>query len=444
MAKAIKVFSEKNAEADIPLRGLSNFMKPGTWEYDEIRKLEANNEIIDGYEPDTGYLVKKRTEIETSFESYQGIYYDLEKPVMYYDDLSTKLVVMFPPASGEGEVAASKRLLNLDVTWPSFTKRVANNTYVLRIADSNLMSGSFFLNTENFPDYQEKVQALIQKVMTDIGVSHERVICYGGSRGGTGALIHGILGNYETVALEPLVNLNSLTGNIAMFDQSFICDNLPSNLIPKLQAIISASQYDKEKIRVISSSGLLGSFPFLQDIADDITLYDLDFKMYYKYTFSETHRNFTKQTFPLVLKFINDFLYSFDLSIAKRRTFDIWAWPVRMPWFTSPNWTFRLLDDCFEISRTSLHAEEQLEMDFFPALEKGHYQLQFTLKEAAFFKHLILKSDAGHQEIQMSGMSGNQVLFDFEAQETCNQLLFDDSYPEDFVAKISGISIKKK
>ena len=67
--------------------------------------------------------------------------------------------------------------------FEGITGYIAKNTVVLRIADSNLINGSYYLNTPNFRDYEQNIQELIAKTAEEEGILRENILCAGSSAG---------------------------------------------------------------------------------------------------------------------------------------------------------------------------------------------------------------------------------------------------------------------
>ncbi len=107
-------------------------------------------------------------------------------------------------------------------TWEKVQNYIPKNTYVLRIADIGGVIASFYLNSKFDPEFAHKVQRLIQKIADDHHIAKSDIILYGGSKGGTASLYHGVLGNYNTVAIDPIINDEYY--ETVMFDSHFTKD----------------------------------------------------------------------------------------------------------------------------------------------------------------------------------------------------------------------------
>lgn len=85
-------------------------------------------------------------------------------------------------------------------------KNYVKNTILIRIADYNLINGSSYRNTENYPNFENDIQDLIAQIAMENGILHDDIILAGTSKGGTGALYHGALGDYKVVVNDPVIN----------------------------------------------------------------------------------------------------------------------------------------------------------------------------------------------------------------------------------------------
>lgn len=118
-----------------------------------------------------------------------------------------KLLITFltnPSKEDMGSNDALKRYYNY--FFKTLNRSISKDTIIVRVADANLILGSFYSNTLHFPDYEEQVQDLIKYLMKKYEVSRDNVVLYGVSRGGVGVLIHSALGNYKSLAVDPIVN----------------------------------------------------------------------------------------------------------------------------------------------------------------------------------------------------------------------------------------------
>ncbi|WP_204123148.1 XcbB/CpsF family capsular polysaccharide biosynthesis protein [Lacticaseibacillus mingshuiensis] len=129
--------------------------------------------------------------------------------------------------------------------YPSLAKHLVKNTLILRIMDLNRNFGTYYMNTENYPTFEEDVQGIIRQVMADHDIDADDVVLYGGSKGGSGALYHSILGNYHAVVVDPIFSqTNYWQGD---HDVHFTQGYLPEKLLATYQAAFVAHPNTREK-----------------------------------------------------------------------------------------------------------------------------------------------------------------------------------------------------
>ncbi|TGD30929.1 hypothetical protein EB835_10740 [Brevibacterium sp. S22] len=130
--------------------------------------------------------------------SDSGIFYTLEEPSSRQVD---RLVVVFSPVSSRARLVRYFR--------PSFAtlrKFLAPNTAVLRVADIGGVKGAFYLDTTALPENGLNVHRLISDVAARFAVPRDSVVIYGASKGGTGAVYHGLAGGWRYVAVDPILS----------------------------------------------------------------------------------------------------------------------------------------------------------------------------------------------------------------------------------------------
>lgn len=167
------------------------------------------------------YTIWKRKDLK----QYNDVFYKVEEiPENRINALAPKrLVVVFssmPPAEDYLSDNIAKRCFTQN--YPSIQKHLIKNTIIARIMDTNLSNGSMYLNTPNYPNYEKDIQELLKKVQNDYEISKENTVLYGVSKGGTGALYHGFLGNYKSVVVDPILSLQEHNDkNDLMFLKNF-------------------------------------------------------------------------------------------------------------------------------------------------------------------------------------------------------------------------------
>lgn len=156
----------------------------------------------------TAWFIKRSLYDTRSLKRYKNVFYQLDLPEnKRISQKSNKLLVFFlslPPV--EGLISNNPQDRAFTKMFVDIQRSLVKDTFVLRIADLNLVRGSFYVNSVNFPDYEQQIQCLIRDVMNDHKIDIDNVVTYGVSRGGVGALIHGTLLNSKIVAVDPNIN----------------------------------------------------------------------------------------------------------------------------------------------------------------------------------------------------------------------------------------------
>lgn len=336
------------------------------WDYyATLRQYALENKTIDGYK-NGRYIIKNRAEIATKLDSYEEVYYDLEAPLEKENYLTNKLIVFFMPADAMTSPSAEKRYFG-NARWDSLAASIAKNTYILRIADTNLISGSYYQNTSNFPDYEEIIQNLIKKIASENNISPRNIITYGNSRGATGALYHGLLGNYKVVAADPVIDRKAW---VERKDMQHMFDFIDYNMSMKINQLLVQTTLKPEDIKILSSDAAFITYHYIKqlDLAK-LTILNINLKNPWATDLFTSHALVIGKTVPLQLSLINNFLYESDIEIEKLPiSFALEDWDVLLPW-SSPYLDLHYKNDGLLISRNS------------QPLKKDNHWLNFLLKQ---------------------------------------------------------------
>ncbi|TGD34755.1 XcbB/CpsF family capsular polysaccharide biosynthesis protein [Leuconostoc mesenteroides] len=176
--------------------------------------------------------------LNQNIRKYYEVFYTIEKKIKRDANAPQRLIVIFSSMPSESAYFSSNFLDRTFVKhFPTIQNLVVPNTHVLRIVDSNLMYGSHYVNSVNFPNYERRIQGLINKVSKNLLVKKENIVLYGTSKGGTGALVHSLIGNYKSVSIDPIINANEY--NNKMRDIHFIKNNRTQSLVTKINELKS-------------------------------------------------------------------------------------------------------------------------------------------------------------------------------------------------------------
>lgn len=243
----------------------------------------------------------EKLETYRHLKRYNHLIYTLTEPELKKrsSSLPKRLLVLFSHMNGGGGYDSNNAIERMFVQFFNDIQRsLVKNVYILRLADLNLSHGSYFVNTDNFPEYENCIQELINNVRSDLDIASDDVVLYGGSKGGTGALIHGALGDYKVVAGDPIINASKYNQNK---DWHFIKNFREADLTNKIfeysknnknRKFIFAS--NKQNFNYKASMGLsnkLHGLVHIVDLSNDIMV--------------KTHPHITSQSVPEQITLIN-------------------------------------------------------------------------------------------------------------------------------------------
>lgn len=185
-----------------------------------------------------------RTDLKRAGDTF----YTLEPPLHISNETSNRLVVVFS-SMPLGNNYFSSNIANRCFTknYPSLSKHLVSNTYLLRIMDCNLSFGSYYLNTPNYTTFEKDIQDLIVTIRNNFDITSDNTVLYGVSKGGTGALYHSIIADYHSVVVDPLF---SLTKYIKLNDFHFTKSYFPEKLTTIFKRLING-QNSSSALKVI-------------------------------------------------------------------------------------------------------------------------------------------------------------------------------------------------
>lgn len=171
--------------------------------------------------------------IRKDIKEKNGIFYSIELPEFKYQNLDNpKMVIIF---SFLGTDSSNAGLRTFPVYFPDITAHIFKGTTIVRIMDFNLSHGSFYLNTINYPKYELNIQKTIKELISENHILPDNVVMLGSSKGGTGALYHGLLGNYKSLSIDPITNENYFVKN--KNDWHFMLGSRELDFIPEINKL---------------------------------------------------------------------------------------------------------------------------------------------------------------------------------------------------------------
>lgn len=131
-----------------------------------------------------------------------GIVYSYVKPELVSDDPG--LMVVFSSISDKPNSPEMTRYFMQN--FPTIGKFLPKDVGVLRLSDVGGMVGAFYMDTVYDPHNEGKVTRFLEDFIAAKGVRKDRVVFYGSSKGGTGALLHGVKAGVRVVSVDPIVD----------------------------------------------------------------------------------------------------------------------------------------------------------------------------------------------------------------------------------------------
>ncbi|WP_409313975.1 XcbB/CpsF family capsular polysaccharide biosynthesis protein [Pseudomonas putida] len=181
------------------------------------------------------------------FKTAHGLVYQLEVPKVHK---ASRMLVVF---SSIGEDIFTSSLMRLfTFNFKSIGKYLPADTAVLRIADLGGVVGSFYLNNNADPEFAHRVTSLINTVGQELGVEKESITLYGASKGGTGALYHGVVGGFNAVVVDPIVSDEYYES--VFRDSHFTIGTFPESKQQVFARILDSDLRLKQSISIVYSS----------------------------------------------------------------------------------------------------------------------------------------------------------------------------------------------
>lgn len=205
MKVVVKTFSNKN------ILELSRETQPILEMY---KAILAHDYILYMHSGQSSYFIRRK-DVHTIWQrkdliQHGDLFYSLDQiPAEKENKLAPKrLVVIFSPMPAKEHYHSANIAHRCFTTsFASMQKHLVKNTIIMRIMDLNLSYGSHYINTFNYMEMESDIQNAIQFVMDSNHIAKDDVVLYGGSKGGTGALYHSLLGDYNSVTVDPIISI---------------------------------------------------------------------------------------------------------------------------------------------------------------------------------------------------------------------------------------------
>ncbi|MBV5104388.1 XcbB/CpsF family capsular polysaccharide biosynthesis protein [Mammaliicoccus sciuri] len=216
----------------------------------KYKELLANDYILYFHDKETSRFCK-REHVNKLFdglnlEQYKNVFYRLSQPKgrKVNDKVSKKLIVIFAKMPGAQQYDSPKiphRML--PPFFDELERSLVKNVYTMRIMDTNVSHGSHYINTTNYPDYEQEIQESIENVRKNLDIEKENVVFYGVSRGGAGAIYHGTALDYKTLAVDPILNIGE---KLEANDRRLLKNLRIDDLVPTVNRnVLNSNNYQK-------------------------------------------------------------------------------------------------------------------------------------------------------------------------------------------------------
>lgn len=269
-------------------------------------KLASQDFILDGAFGRQHRFIKRSEFYRAHLKKMNNIWYSEEIPTGKQSSGSNKkkILFMFMPLPGkEGMLSPNMERRALPHMFGSLNKSLVKDTHIIRIADLNLMRGSFYVDTDNYPTFETDLKNFINTQIEEKG-SQTKSVLYGASRGGVGALLYSTYLNIKAVAVDPVID-----------ETPYIEEQHDFHLVKGVREISLGTKFEKAANMVTGEDIerlLIGNSYVKQTWSTNkllkkafeskLTLYDLGDETIIK------HPQVTFESIPLQLMFINKFL----------------------------------------------------------------------------------------------------------------------------------------
>ena len=239
---------------------------------------------------------------------WNDTFYTLEEPLG--NKSNPRLVVVFSSiADFPFNASISRRMFFKN--YNSIKKYIPKNTYILRIADIGGVLGSFYLNSKADPNFERKVQSLILKVQREKNIPDRQVVLYGGSKGATGALYHGMKMGLKTVSVDPIVSDDFYINKHN--DLHFVEGVFPRSKQENFNELMAEYANDNLSFVKLVTSKNSEQYTYIEDII--LTKNNTINSYIFNNPQIKSHPDVGKHTLNFVTSMLNNLLYDLDINM---------------------------------------------------------------------------------------------------------------------------------
>lgn len=335
--------------------------------------LAANDYILHG---NKGSMIRfvKRKEFKTRFPKYKDVHYRVIPPKEEKKYWENRLLVRMFSYSLHNKTSTIER--NFPEDFSTLKDSIVKNTYILEIGDINLIAGSFYTDTKNYPDYEEQLQDLIKFISKKYHINHNNIVLYGGSRGATGAILHAALGNYKFIVADPVIDS---TPWYLDSDGHLVEGVRDIDLTSKVSAALKTYKRPKEDGIILATDNVGVTFSgHLRLPLNKATLLDLGLNVY-------KHPDINAKSVPIQLLYINSLLIKDTVHVITSKD-DLSSGVVLEIKHLSRNAINFEEIRCFRVRLDDIENRDSAEYELAMENIKGKYQRVRTDEKFEYFE----------------------------------------------------------
>lgn len=246
----------------------------------------------------------------SNVQIFNDLFYTLDNPKI--NTSTPRLLVVFSSVA-DYALNASIARRNFFTNFGTIGKYIPSNTFILRVSDIGGIVGSFYMNNNFSNNIETDIQRLLKSILVQYNIAKDDVVLYGASKGGTASLYHGILGQYKTISVDPIV---SNTYHEKKYnDPHFTIGTFPQTKQEKFSEFIQTHPI-KSDINIIYSK----RSPIYTDVISIIKNNDINQDIHYIHSNHpniKDHPDVGKNTINVVTMIINNLYYNFSELSSK-------------------------------------------------------------------------------------------------------------------------------
>ncbi len=239
------------------------------------------------------------------FSRFGNLYYSIDKPPSNISP--TRLLVVFSSVADFPYNASIVRRCFFK-NFTNVSKYIPYDTIVVRISDIGPVVGSFYLDNNYNSEVESDLQSFLSELYRLTGVCKSNTILYGVSKGGTGALYHGLKAGLSFVAVDPIVSDEHHEKKYG--DSHFTLGTFPRSKQSKFNELLNNGLDFNPEFGYIITSRCSPIFPYIvnANFQNNVRVLDVF------HDEIKDHPDVGPSTVNILLMIINGFFYKVNLD----------------------------------------------------------------------------------------------------------------------------------